>query len=381
MPFSNRDQPDQSDGHDAPRGVQGNGATGNGASGTRASAGGSPDQGSAALAPGSGDPQGLLDRHRDLPFMERLRLLAQAGCTGSLIITDDITLGVIFLHEGAVIDAIVTDGPWIGEGVQAVAFLANLESGHITYETTSHFGKPTVDVDLAELEVRVEQIRPLLMPVLRAERAAATRKQMPRATEQATVPEAAAEPTVAELVSSSVAPAGPDAEPAPGRPPATEPAAVDPAPAVAAAQAHAADPVAAPNPAPAHPERKDRRMAPLESTLVDLRDIRGYLGSGVLDATGDLLAADSVDGVDIALMGALYTDLLRSADEASRRLGMAGCNSTTLHTDQGVVVLRRVERVEYPPVYLIGVVKPDGNPALLRMQLDQLAPRVLARLA
>ena len=64
--------------------------------------------------------------------MEQLRLLAQTGCTGSLIITDDITLGVIFLHDGTVIDAIVTDGPWIGEGVQAVAFLANLESGHIT---------------------------------------------------------------------------------------------------------------------------------------------------------------------------------------------------------------------------------------------------------
>jgi hypothetical protein len=293
--------------------------------------------------------QNVLDRHTDEQLTERLRRLGGLGCTGSVLVFDDEVLGVAFLDRGRLIDAIVVDGPWVGEGVQAVAFLANVADPKVVYQTTTHFGKPTIDIEYGELQKQVEQIRPLLLPPL------------PRSNGSPPPAQASDHP------GGSTAPAVPATGP-PSAGPLQEPAA-----STVSVGATAAAPQ---EPAASEDSAAQSASETAVAFLRELRGVYGYLASVVMDHTGELLWSDNQEGLDLPLLAAVYNDLFRCIDDASKAQGMEGCASAVVHAKNGVVVIHSTDTAEGPRLHAVAVLRPEGNQALARLMLERHLPRV-----
>jgi CheY-like chemotaxis protein/predicted regulator of Ras-like GTPase activity (Roadblock/LC7/MglB family) len=115
--------------------------------------------------------------------------------------------------------------------------------------------------------------------------------------------------------------------------------------------------------------------AVLESILERLRGVKGYKGSGIMDFTGETIAADCLDShLDIAGVGAVFNDVFRSAQETAATSGLRVCNELTLKTRDYIVILCSSGHESAVPFHLIAVLDKDGNQALTRMQLAKIIP-------
>lgn len=120
----------------------------------------------------------------------------------------------------------------------------------------------------------------------------------------------------------------------------------------------------------------------IEAHLQSLRDIRGYRASAVMNFTGEVLVADSADqGVDLALVGATFNDIFRSAHEASRKIGLDATRETVIKTPKGLIVMACSGLEAKIHFHVIAVLGEDGNQALLKMRLDAMLPKILSELA
>ena len=60
----------------------------------------------------------------------------------------------------------------------------------------------------------------------------------------------------------------------------------------------------------------------LEKHLLDIKSVKGYQASGIMHFTGELLAFDSVaPNIDLALVGATFNDVFRTAHEVCDKIG------------------------------------------------------------
>lgn len=119
----------------------------------------------------------------------------------------------------------------------------------------------------------------------------------------------------------------------------------------------------------------------IETHLQSLRDIRGYRASAVMNFTGEVLVADSADqGVDLALVGATFNDIFRSAHEASRKIGLDATRETVIKTPKGLIVMACSGTEAKIHFHVIAVLGEDGNQALLKMRLDAMLPKILTEL-
>ena len=115
--------------------------------------------------------------------------------------------------------------------------------------------------------------------------------------------------------------------------------------------------------------------ASLESILERLRGIKGYKGSGIMDFTGETIAADCLDThLDMASVGAVFNDVFRSAQETAATSGLHICNELTLKTRDCIIILCASGDESAVPFHLITVLEKDGNQALTRMQLAKILP-------
>jgi predicted regulator of Ras-like GTPase activity (Roadblock/LC7/MglB family) len=113
----------------------------------------------------------------------------------------------------------------------------------------------------------------------------------------------------------------------------------------------------------------------LESILKRLRGIKGYKGSGIMDFTGETIAADSLEShLDLARAGAVFNDIFRSAQETAEASGLHACNELTLKTRDCVIILCASGDESAVPFHLIAVLNKDGNQALTKMQLAKIIP-------
>lgn len=262
----------------------------------------------------------VLAEHSDEDLLQILRALGAAGCTGSLAVSSVDNAGVIFMEAGWVVDALVTDGSWLGEGVPAIALLANLSYPELEFSEVTDFSRRTIKLDMDRLEDMVEQVRPLLLP-----------------------PEPKASPTAA------------------------------PAPAGEAAHEEVRTPAAT----DAATERRTvHRDAGESSSARDLfgtlRSVSGYLAAAIVDDSGAVLAQDASDeDVDLATLGQVFAQIFHLTRETTADMGLGPCSELTAVTPAGTVTTRCSE---HDDIRVLCVLAPEGNSALAKLRIDAALP-------
>jgi predicted regulator of Ras-like GTPase activity (Roadblock/LC7/MglB family) len=116
-------------------------------------------------------------------------------------------------------------------------------------------------------------------------------------------------------------------------------------------------------------------MIALESYLEEFKGVKGYVASGIMDYTGEILALDSTSpNVKLDVVGAVFNDIFRSAHEASMSIGFEACRNMVLTTPSGVVVMECSGADKAPHLHMIVVLQEGGNQALAKMAIAKVLP-------
>ena len=120
----------------------------------------------------------------------------------------------------------------------------------------------------------------------------------------------------------------------------------------------------------------------LEKHLERFKSINGYKAAGIMTFTGEVLASDSVDAnIDLALVGATFNDIFRSAHEASEKIGLKACQETTINTPNGQIIMRCSGVKAKVHYHMIVIISKDGNLALTKMEMEKAVPQIMEELA
>ncbi len=119
----------------------------------------------------------------------------------------------------------------------------------------------------------------------------------------------------------------------------------------------------------------------LESYLDEFKEIKGYLASGIMDFTGELLAMHATnDKTPIEAAGATFNDIFRSAHAASEKLGLEACHSLVVTTPKGLIVMACSGVESAAHFHMITVLGEGGNQALTKITMDKLTPQIMKEL-
>ncbi len=130
------------------------------------------------------------------------------------------------------------------------------------------------------------------------------------------------------------------------------------------------------------PTQKENNTMSMEATLEELRSIKGYKAAALMNYTGEVLAADSIDeDVDLDNVGAVFNDIFRSSHEAAGKVGLKVCTELTMKTPDGLIIMSCSGLDAAVHFHLIAILDKDGNQALAKMQLDKMIPKMLAELS
>ena len=125
---------------------------------------------------------------------------------------------------------------------------------------------------------------------------------------------------------------------------------------------------------------KENVMA-LESYLDEFKEINGYLASGIMDFTGEVLAMHATsDKTPLEAAGASFNDIFRSAHAASEKLGLEACRSLVVTTPKGLIVMACSGVESAAHFHLIAVLGEGGNQALARVTMDKVIPQIMKEL-
>lgn len=120
----------------------------------------------------------------------------------------------------------------------------------------------------------------------------------------------------------------------------------------------------------------------LETLLEELKGIKGYMSSAIMNFTGEMLASDSSGGtMDLDVVGATFNDIFRSAHEASGKVGFSAANEMVIQTPNGVIIMLCTGINEDAHLHLVTVLAKDGNQALAKLTMEKIGPKAMAELA
>lgn len=113
----------------------------------------------------------------------------------------------------------------------------------------------------------------------------------------------------------------------------------------------------------------------------DLRCIKGYKTAALMNFSGEILIADSVETeADLENTGPLFNDLFRTAEEAAEKVGLEACIELVVKTPGGLVVMCCSGVSSSVHFHLIALLEKDGNQALTKMQMAKLVPIITKEL-
>ena len=119
----------------------------------------------------------------------------------------------------------------------------------------------------------------------------------------------------------------------------------------------------------------------LRELLEEFKDIKGFLAAGILDFTGEILdTLSETKKIDLAVVGATFTDILRSANDASGKIGLELTNEMTIVTPQGTVMMASTGINAPVNAIVIVVLDSDGNQALTKMKIKKVIPKLIVEL-
>jgi CheY-like chemotaxis protein len=131
-----------------------------------------------------------------------------------------------------------------------------------------------------------------------------------------------------------------------------------------------------------HEEKtKTMDISTLENMFVSLRRIKGYQTAALMNFSGEILIADSVETeIDLENIGPVFNDVFRTAEEAAEKVGLSSCVELVLKTPTGLVVMCCSGSGSPVHFHLIALLDKDGNQALTKMQLAKLVPLIMKEL-
>ena len=120
----------------------------------------------------------------------------------------------------------------------------------------------------------------------------------------------------------------------------------------------------------------------LENHLEELKNIKGYRASGILDYTGELLAGDSADpNIEPDVVGASLNDVFRAAHEASDKLGLHVDKDAVFLGPEGIVLFFCSGVDAGVHLHVIVILEADGNQALVKMNMQKIVPAIVEELS
>jgi CheY-like chemotaxis protein len=133
---------------------------------------------------------------------------------------------------------------------------------------------------------------------------------------------------------------------------------------------------------PPQPQQEKQPMMTIDTFLDGLRWIKGYKASALMNFTGEILIADSIDSnVDLENIGPIFNDVLRDAEEAAEKIGLEPCLELTLKTSKAMVVMCCSGLEATIHFHLIVILEKDGNQALAKLELAKLVPLINEQLS
>ncbi|MBN2459979.1 MAG: hypothetical protein JXB60_00105 [Candidatus Cloacimonetes bacterium] len=119
----------------------------------------------------------------------------------------------------------------------------------------------------------------------------------------------------------------------------------------------------------------------LSDLLDEFRDINGFLAAGILDFTGEILdTLTESKKIDLAVIGATFTDILRSANEASSQIGLESTNEMSIVTPNGVVMMASTGINAPVNAILVVILDGSGNQALAKLKIKKVIPKLIVEL-
>jgi hypothetical protein len=127
-------------------------------------------------------------------------------------------------------------------------------------------------------------------------------------------------------------------------------------------------------------------MIDFDGHMKKLRSVNGYLGSAVLNYSGETLYIDEENtGADIAYASAIFNDSFRQINEASLDVGFSDVASFETKTEDGHVFLMKSAGSQaeesYAKIDIFCILRDDGNIALAKMIMDKSANAISQDLA
>jgi hypothetical protein len=127
-------------------------------------------------------------------------------------------------------------------------------------------------------------------------------------------------------------------------------------------------------------------MIDFDMQMKKLSKVNGYLGSAVLNYSGETLYIDEENtGTDIGYASAIFNDSFRQINEASLDVGFSDVTSFETKTEDGHVFLMKsagsYSKDNYSKIDIFCILRDDGNIALAKMILDKSAKNISAELA
>lgn len=117
-------------------------------------------------------------------------------------------------------------------------------------------------------------------------------------------------------------------------------------------------------------------MINFDDKMKKLRSVNGYLGSAVLNYSGETLYVDNEStGTDIAYSATIFNDAFRSISETSLDVGFSEASSVEAKTADGHVFLIKTagnySDNNYSKIDVFCIFRDDGNIALAKMIIDK----------
>lgn len=127
-------------------------------------------------------------------------------------------------------------------------------------------------------------------------------------------------------------------------------------------------------------------MIDFANAMKRLRAVNGYLGSAVLNYTGETLYFDNDNtGTDIPYSASIFNDAYRMVSESSLDVGFSEASSLEAKTLDGHVFLINSagehSGENFAKINVFAIFRDDGNVALAKMIMDKTAKSMSAELA
>ena len=117
-------------------------------------------------------------------------------------------------------------------------------------------------------------------------------------------------------------------------------------------------------------------MINFDVKMKKLRSVNGYLGSAILNYSGETLYVDNEStGTDIAYSATIFNDAFRTISETSLDVGFSEASSVEAKTSDGHVFLVKsagnYSDNSYSKIDVFCIFRDDGNIALAKMIIDK----------